>query len=125
VVKFIDLTHGVVEDGGDDAAVAVTGGSGVALAEAELADEDLAGFVEGEFQAHAVGIVLAAGEAVVLLQLDVAGVVALGLGLSGHGGILTPESDSCCKVKIPTSCKRGEKWGTRRALHLRRMTACF
>jgi hypothetical protein len=28
---------------------------------------------------------LAAGEAVILLHLDVAGVVALGFGLSGHG----------------------------------------
>jgi hypothetical protein len=27
----------------------------------------------------------AAGEAIVLLQLDVAGVVAVGLGLAGHG----------------------------------------
>jgi hypothetical protein len=42
----------------------------------------LAGFVEDEFQAHALGIVLAADEAVVLLHFDVAGVVALGFG--GH-----------------------------------------
>jgi hypothetical protein len=84
VAEFVYLAHGVIEDGGDDAAVAVAGRAGVALAEAELADEGLAGFVEGEFQPHAVGIVLAASEAVVFLQLDVAGVVALALGFAGH-----------------------------------------
>ena len=56
VVKLVHLAHGVVEDGGDDAAVAVSGRSGVALAEAEFADEDLAFFVEGEFQGHAAGL---------------------------------------------------------------------
>jgi len=86
-VEFVDLAHGVVEDRGDDAAVAVARGSGVALAEAEAADEGLAGFVEDEFEAHALGIVLAADEAVVLLHFVVAGFVALGLG--AHVGILT------------------------------------
>ena len=83
VVQLVDLAHGVVEDGGDDAAVAVAGRSGVAFAQAEFADEGLALFVEGEFEAHAVGIVRAAGEAVVLLQFEVAGVVAV--DLAGHG----------------------------------------
>ena len=87
MAEFIYLAHGIVEDAGDDAAVAVAGRSGVALAETEIADEGLAGFVEDEFQAHAIGIVLAADEAVVLLHLVVAGFVALGLG--GHAGILT------------------------------------
>ena len=87
VVEFVDFAHGVVEDAGDDAAVAVAGGSGVAVAEAEFADESLAGFIEDEFQAHAFFIVLSADEAVVLLHFHVTGVVALGLG--GHGGILT------------------------------------
>ena len=32
VAQLVDLAHGVVEDGGDDAAVAVAGRSGVALA---------------------------------------------------------------------------------------------
>jgi hypothetical protein len=85
VMELVDLAHGVVEDAGDDAAVAVAGRSGVALAEAEAADEGLAGFVEDEFEAHAVGVVHAADEAVVLLQLHEAGVVAVGLGW--HGGI--------------------------------------
>jgi hypothetical protein len=67
--------------------VAVAGRAGVALAQAEAADESLAFFVEDEFQAHAVGIVHAAHETVILLHFDVAGVVAFGLG--GHGRILT------------------------------------
>jgi hypothetical protein len=87
LVEFVDFAHGVVEDAGDDAAVAVAGRSSVAAAEAELADEGLAGFVEDELQAHAFFVVLAADEAVVLLHFHVAGVVAL--GLEGHGEILT------------------------------------
>jgi hypothetical protein len=89
VVKLVDLAHGVVEDAGDDAAVAVAGRSGVAFAEAEVADEGLAFFVEDEFEAHAVGIVLAADEAVVLLEFEVAGFVAVDFGLAGHRMILT------------------------------------
>jgi len=49
MMELVDLAHGVVEDGGDDAAVAVAGRSGVALAEAEVADESSAFFVEDEF----------------------------------------------------------------------------
>ena len=67
MVEFIYFAHGVVEDAGDDAAVAVAGRSGVTVGEAEAADESLAGFVEDEFQAHASGIILTADEAVVLL----------------------------------------------------------
>ena len=84
VVELVDLAHGVVEDGGDDAAVAVAGRSGVAFAEAEAADEGLAGFVEDKFQAHAFGIVLATDEAVVFLHFHVAGVVAFGFWLRWH-----------------------------------------
>ena len=83
VVELVDLAHGVVKDACDDAAVAVAWRSGVTLAEAEAADEGLALFVEDEFEAHAVGIVHAADEAVVLLHLHVAGVVAV--ELSAHG----------------------------------------
>ena len=86
-MELVDLAHGVVEDGGDDAAVAVARGAGVALAETKATNEGLAGFVEDEFEAHAIGIVHAADEAVVFLHLDVAGVVALSLGW--HGMILT------------------------------------
>ena len=87
LVQFVYLAHGVVEDAGDDAAVAVAGWSGVALAQAEAADEGLTGLVEDEFETHAFGIVHATDEAVVFLHFDVAGVVALGLGW--HAMILT------------------------------------
>ena len=88
MVKFVYFAHGVVEDAGDDAAVGVAGRSGVAFAEAKAADESLALLVEDEFEAHAVGIVLSADEAVVFLHLHIAGIVALGLRLRWHAGIL-------------------------------------
>jgi hypothetical protein len=87
-MQLVYFTHGVVEDAGDDAAVAVAGRSGVPLAQAEAADEGLAFFVEDEFQLHAIGIILAADEAVILLHFEVAGVVALGLGAHGKDFIV-------------------------------------
>jgi len=78
VAQLVHLAHGFVEDGGDDAAVGVPGRAGVALAEAEAADEGVALFVVGEAQAHAFGIVFAAGETVVLLETDVGGAVSVG-----------------------------------------------
>ena len=79
LAQLIDLAHGFVEDGGDNAAVAVSGRAGVALAEPEAADEARALLIVDKAQAHAVGVIRAAREAVILLQLDVAGVVS-GLG---------------------------------------------
>ena len=87
MMQLVYLAHGVVEDAGDDAAVAVAGRTGVAAAQAEFADKCLALFVKDELEAHAVRIVHAADEAVVLLHFHVAGIVALGLRF-GHGGIL-------------------------------------
>ncbi len=83
MMKLVYFAHGVVEDAGDDAAVGMAGRSSVALAQAKLADKGLAFFVEDEFQAHAIRIVHAADEAVVLLHFCVAGVVALRLGWHG------------------------------------------
>jgi len=109
VMELVDLAHGVVEDAGDDAAVAMAGRSGVALAEAEAADEGLAFFVEDELEAHAVRVVHAADEAVVLLQLHEAGVVAVGLGW--HGGILTCEASLACFYKAsPSRSKKAARW---------------
>ncbi len=68
VMELVYFAHGVVEDGGNDAAVAVAGRSGVAVGEPEAADEGLALLVEDEFQAHASRVVLAADEAVVFLH---------------------------------------------------------
>jgi len=86
MMQLVYFAHSIVEDAGDDASVAVAWRSGVTLAEAEVADEGSAFFIENEFEAHAVGIVHAADEAVVLLHLHVASVVAL--GARGHEGIL-------------------------------------
>lgn len=76
-MQLIYLAHGVIEDGSDDAAVAVAGRAGVALRETEFADKGLAFFIENEFQLHTVGIVLSADEAVILLHFVVASFVAL------------------------------------------------
>ena len=86
LAEFVELAHGVVEDGGDDAAVAVSGRAGVAAAEAEMADEALPFLLE--LQVHAVGIVGAAGEAeVFLLGMRFCGVAA-GVNFSGHVGCI-------------------------------------
>lgn len=82
VMELVYFAHGVVEDAGDNSAVAMAGRAGVAVGEAEVADEGLALLVEDEFQAHAFFVILAADEAIVLLHFVVAGFVALGLG--GH-----------------------------------------
>jgi len=111
VVELVDLAHGIVEDAGDDAAVTVAGRSGVALAETEAADEGLAGFVEDEFEAHAVGIVLAADEAVVLLEFEVARFVAVDFGLAGHADDFNVILGGRLKVKIPTLRKERARVG--------------
>src|SRR5271165_5752048 len=82
VAQLVHLPHGIVENRGDDAAVAVTGRTGVTLAQPEVADEHLPLFVEGELEPHAVAIILAAGEAIVFLQLVVCGFVAV--DFAGH-----------------------------------------
>ena len=103
LVELVYFAHRVVEDAGDDAAVGVARRSGVALAEAKLADEGLTGFVEDELQAHAVGIVHAADEAIVLLHFCVGGVVAVDLGLAWHGddsnltGVGAVQRESICR----------------------------
>src|SRR5260370_38941562 len=91
-MELVYFPHRVVKDGRDNAAVAMAGRSRVALAEVEFADEGLALFVAGELEAHAVGIVLAAGEAVVLLELAIGGFVAL--DLAGHGAVLCSVDNS-------------------------------
>lgn len=105
VVEFVYFAHRVVEDAGDDAAVGVAGRSGVALAEAEAADESLAGFIEEELEAHAVGIVLSADEAVVFLHFGVAGVVALGLRLRWHGWDFTRFWERRRQLRFPHLAK--------------------
>ena len=67
VAQLVHLTHRFVEDGCDDAAMAVARGARIALAQAEAADEAVVFFVVSELQVHAVGIVLPAAEAEILL----------------------------------------------------------
>jgi hypothetical protein len=87
VTEFIYFAHGVVEDAGDDAAMAVAGRAGVAVTQIEVADEGIALFVEREDEAHPVGIVGTTNKTSVRGQFQVFGFVAM--DLAGHGGILT------------------------------------
>lgn len=92
VAKFVELAHGVVEDGCDDSAVAVSGRAGVTFAEAKIADEAVP-FMD-ELQVHALGIVVAAGETeVFLLWVGFCGVAA-GRSLQdvlGHQRCILPD----------------------------------
>jgi hypothetical protein len=63
--------------------MAVTGRTGIAVAEIEIANEGVALLVEGKREAHSVGIVRSAYEARVAGKFQVFGVVAV--GLAGHG----------------------------------------
>lgn len=88
VTALVDLAHGLVEDGGDDAAMAVSRRSGVTLAKTKAAKESISLFVVDEFHAHAARVVGSAGEALVLLELNVASVVSVSLGPACHRRIL-------------------------------------
>ena len=78
MAQFVDLAHGVVEDAGDDAAVAVAGRASITVGEAKVAHEGLALFVEDELEPHAVGVVRTTDKTVVLLHFGVLGFVAVG-----------------------------------------------
>lgn len=66
VAEFVEFAHGVVEDGGNDPAMAVAGRPGVAPAQAKMRDEMLALAIQRKLQMHAMRIIFAAGEAQVL-----------------------------------------------------------
>jgi hypothetical protein len=84
LTHLVHLAHRLIEDGRDDATMAVSGRAAIALAQPKLAGEAPAVFVIGEAKSHAIRIVGTAGEAIILLQLDVAGVVArVGASLFG------------------------------------------
>jgi hypothetical protein len=65
-----------------------------------------------------VGIVLAADEAVIFLQLKIGGVVALGAW--GHGGILADERISASLRELRISRRLENAWRVRRLRDLRR-----
>ena len=65
LAQLVELAHCVVENCGDDPAVAMTGRSAVPLAQPELAAIPSARSVDREPQVHAVRIIGATGEAIV------------------------------------------------------------
>ena len=77
MTQLVYLAHGFIEDGGDYSSMGVAWRSGVTLAQAEAADETVLLFVIREVQVHALRIVFATAEAIVLLQAEVWGIVAL------------------------------------------------
>lgn len=68
IAKFVELAHGIVKDGRDDAPVAVSRGAGISLAQTKARDEVRAGVVQNKLQSHPVEIVLAASETKVLFR---------------------------------------------------------
>jgi len=72
VTEFVHLAHGFVQDGGDNAAVRVPRRPGVFTRQLEMANGLARSFVQRELQAHALRIVMAAAETVVLAGLGFA-----------------------------------------------------
>ena len=74
IPKLVHLAHGFVQDGGDNSTVRVPRGAGIPSRQFEVAHRFPRIFVQRELQAHALGIVMPAAEAVVLawfgLSLD-------------------------------------------------------
>ena len=83
VAEFVYFPHGVIENASDHASMAVPGRPGIAFREPKAADERLTFVVEGEFQAHALGIVRTADETVVFLQFVLRGFVTVDLAWHG------------------------------------------
>ena len=84
VAQLVHLAHGFIEDGRDDAAMTMPRRPSVALAKPEAADEAVPVFVIGKAEAHAVGIIRPAAEAMIFLQAYVARVVAVSGSLTRH-----------------------------------------
>ena len=68
LLKLVHFAHGLVENSGDDAAVTVSGRPGVAVVQAEAANEHFAFLIKSKFQVHAGQIVRSAGKAEVLAR---------------------------------------------------------
>lgn len=85
LAQLVYFAHGFVKDRSDNPAMAMSRRAGKSLAQAKTACEAILRLVINELQAHAIGIVSAAGKTVILLQLDVRGVVALAMRLLLHG----------------------------------------
>jgi len=73
VAQLVQLTHGVVENGGNNSTMAVSGWAGIALAQSKATAVMLSGRMGVKLQVHAVGIVLPTGKAIILLGGIVSG----------------------------------------------------
>src|SRR6185503_11428391 len=69
IEKAVHLAHSLIENGGNDSPVTVPGRSSVSLAQAKLAQELPASFVESKPQAHATRVIAPTTEAEILLGL--------------------------------------------------------
>ena len=106
IAQLVHFSHGVVENGGDNAAVAVAGRAGVTVGQIEVADESSSFAVQRELQVHAVGVVGTAGKAVVLRQLEIVSLVAV--HLAGHWNDSSLENqDQMCPSPIYFSTQAG------------------
>jgi hypothetical protein len=90
VEEAVQLAHGLVENSRDHATVTVVRRSCVAPAQAKLAHELFAGFIQGKLEMHAVGIVAATPEAEVLLRRLVCAVAGCLLAPLLHAFPISP-----------------------------------
>jgi len=84
VPELINFSHRLVKNCGDDAAMGVSWRPGVALAQAKTANESGPLLIVSEPQAHAFGVIPAAGEAEISLHANVPRIVAVAF-LGAHG----------------------------------------
>lgn len=73
IAQFVQLAHSIVENGGNNSTMAVSGWASVALAQSKATAVMLSGRISVKLQMHAVGIVLPTGETVILLCGNVSG----------------------------------------------------
>jgi len=83
LTELVYLAHGIVENAGDDASVAVARRARIPVAQIEIANEAAVLFIEREDKAHPLGVIGSADEAGVARKFDCFSVVAM--GLAGHG----------------------------------------
>src|SRR5581483_5241 len=81
MTDLVDLSHCLIEDGGDNPAMAIPRRASVALPQPESTHEAVTLLVVGKLQPHALGVVLAATKAVVPLQAHVARIVPTTMSL--------------------------------------------
>src|SRR5207302_5345156 len=97
--KLVYLAHGLIEDGGDDAAVGMTRRALIPARQLELAPGAPMRFIEEEFETHAIGIGRATGKATIHRHDELFGTVSVGARLFGH----VESNDSKAIFQKPTS----------------------